>query len=151
MATKRAPRVPGYRLHKPSGQAVVTLGGKDHYLGRHGSDESRAKYQRLVADYARNGFRVPEVGVGEPYRVAELRDEFLTWAERVYRPDRSTARSSARAGRQRCRPGRRAVFATTRPRDSARNSASKPPRPCKPWSKSDRLNTGGGLAWVSPG
>lgn len=85
MATRRAPRVPGYRLHKPSGQAVVTLGGKDHYLGQHGSDESRAKYQRLVAEYARNGFRVPEVRVGEPYRVGELCDEFLTWAEREYR------------------------------------------------------------------
>jgi len=64
MATKRAPRVPGYRLHKPSGQAVVTLGGKDQYLGAHGSDESRAKCQRLVAEYVRNGFRAPEVRVG---------------------------------------------------------------------------------------
>ncbi len=85
MATKRAPRVPGYRLHKPSGQAVVTLAGKDHYLGPHGSDASRAKYQRLVAEYVRNGFRAAVVQVGEPYTVAQLCDEFLTWAEREYR------------------------------------------------------------------
>ena len=26
-------RTPSYRLHKPSGQAVVTLDGRDHYLG----------------------------------------------------------------------------------------------------------------------
>src|SRR5262245_34270412 len=53
--------------------------------GCHGSDKSRGKYQRLVAEYARNGFRVPEVRVGEPYRVGELCDEFLSWAEREYR------------------------------------------------------------------
>ena len=28
-------RVPSYRLHKPSGQAVVTLGGKDFGGTRH--------------------------------------------------------------------------------------------------------------------
>ncbi len=27
-------RVPSYRRHKPSGQAVVTLNGKDIYLGK---------------------------------------------------------------------------------------------------------------------
>ena len=27
-----APRVPSYRRHKPSGQAVVTLNGRDIYL-----------------------------------------------------------------------------------------------------------------------
>jgi integrase len=44
-------RVPSYRCHKPSGQAVVTLDGRDHYLGRHGSAESRRAYDRLVAEY----------------------------------------------------------------------------------------------------
>jgi integrase len=44
-------RVPSYRCHKPSGQAVVTLDGRDHYLGRHGSTESRRAYDRLVAEY----------------------------------------------------------------------------------------------------
>lgn len=85
MATKRAPRVPGYRLHRPSGQAVVTLAGKDHYLGAHESDESHAKYRRLAAEYVRNGFRAAVVQVGEPYTVALLCDEFLNWAEREYR------------------------------------------------------------------
>ena len=42
-------RIPKYRLHKPSGQAVVTVRGKDYYLGRHGSPESRSEYDRLVA------------------------------------------------------------------------------------------------------
>jgi hypothetical protein len=29
-------RTPSYRHHKPSGQAVVTLEGRDIYLGRYG-------------------------------------------------------------------------------------------------------------------
>src|SRR5262249_30396224 len=41
--------IPTYRLHKPTGQAVVTLDGRDHYLGRHGTPASRAVYDRLVA------------------------------------------------------------------------------------------------------
>ncbi len=30
-------RVPKYRLHRPTGQAVVTLNGRDTYLGKHGT------------------------------------------------------------------------------------------------------------------
>lgn len=40
--------VPTYRLHRRSGQAVVTLDGKDNYLGRMGSRESQAKYWKLI-------------------------------------------------------------------------------------------------------
>ena len=50
----RPPRVPSYSLHKPSGQAVVkvAINGKRRsiYLGKHGSDESREAYARIVAD-----------------------------------------------------------------------------------------------------
>jgi hypothetical protein len=38
----RAPRKPSYRLHKRTGQAVVTIDGKDIYLGKHGSRPSKA-------------------------------------------------------------------------------------------------------------
>lgn len=48
-------KVPSYRLHSASGNAVVTLGGRDHYLGRHGSPESRAKYDRLIAEWLAGG------------------------------------------------------------------------------------------------
>jgi len=41
-----APRVPSYRRHKPTGKAVVTLKGRDIYLGKYGSKESRAEYPR---------------------------------------------------------------------------------------------------------
>jgi integrase len=49
-----ATHTPQYRLHKPSGQAVVTIAGKVHYLGKftEGTDsESRQKYNRLLAEW----------------------------------------------------------------------------------------------------
>ncbi|MBL9165832.1 MAG: site-specific integrase [Planctomycetaceae bacterium] len=49
--------LPSYRRHKASGQAVVTLNGKDHYLGPHGSKVSRDQYDRLIAEWLANGRR----------------------------------------------------------------------------------------------
>ena len=45
-------RTPSYRHHKPSGQAVVTLDGRDIYLGRYGTPQSRAELDRLLARVA---------------------------------------------------------------------------------------------------
>jgi integrase len=59
-------RIPSYRLHKPSGQAVVTLAGRDHYLGRHGSPESRREYERLVAEWLVDRHRPTETTSGFP-------------------------------------------------------------------------------------
>jgi hypothetical protein len=60
----RQTQLPTYRLHKPSGQAVVTLDGRDHYLGTHASPESRAKYLRLIRAYLDGEVRIPS-GVAE--------------------------------------------------------------------------------------
>jgi integrase len=46
----RRPRVPSYRRHS-SGQARVTIHGKDHLLGPYGSAESQEAYRRLVAEW----------------------------------------------------------------------------------------------------
>ncbi len=43
---------PKYRHHKASGHAVVTLGGRDYYLGPYNSTGSKAEYNRLIADWA---------------------------------------------------------------------------------------------------
>ncbi|HZN66330.1 MAG TPA: hypothetical protein VFB66_13660 [Tepidisphaeraceae bacterium] len=48
-------QVPSYRLHRQSGQAVVTLSGRDILLGKHGSRESRDKYNRFAAEWLANG------------------------------------------------------------------------------------------------
>ena len=44
----RSPGIPSCRLHRPSGQAVVTLAGKSHYLGAHESTHSQTAYKRLI-------------------------------------------------------------------------------------------------------
>lgn len=38
----KRPRIPKYSLHKPSGRARVILNGRHIFLGKYGSDESRA-------------------------------------------------------------------------------------------------------------
>jgi integrase len=48
-------RIPAYRLHRKSGQAIVTLNGRDHYLGPHGTEVSRAEYDRLVTEWLAHG------------------------------------------------------------------------------------------------
>lgn len=46
----RKPRHPSYRHHKARNCAVVTIHGKDHYLGDYDSDASWEKYHRLMAE-----------------------------------------------------------------------------------------------------
>jgi hypothetical protein len=55
----RTPRTPSLRLHKPSGQAVVTLNGHDHYLGRFGDSEISQKYHALIAEFLANSRTLP--------------------------------------------------------------------------------------------
>lgn len=64
MPTRNSVRVPSYRHHKQSGQAIVTLNfpgrvRKDVPLGKYGSPESHRKYQQVVAEWDQRG-RVPE-------------------------------------------------------------------------------------------
>ena len=50
----RTDRPPSYRLHKARSLAVVTIAGKNHYLGPYGSPESHEKYARLIAEWRAN-------------------------------------------------------------------------------------------------
>jgi integrase len=52
--------IPTYRRHRASGQAVVTLNGTDHYLGRWNSPESKAEYDRLINEWLVRGRQLPE-------------------------------------------------------------------------------------------
>ena len=69
---------PKYRLHKPSGKAVVSIHGRDHYLGQHGTRESRTKYKLLIADlWAKDEELMPIVpSPFEAVRVGLLAVEF---------------------------------------------------------------------------
>ena len=63
MPAKRI-KAPSYRRHKASGQAVVTLDGKDFYLGPHGTKASHTEYDRVVAEWLANGRQLPRSGGG---------------------------------------------------------------------------------------
>lgn len=78
----RIPRTPSYRLHKPTGQAVVTLDGRDCYLGKHGTPESIAEYNRLIVEYISHGRRLS--GAND-LTVAELVVAYVKFADGYYR------------------------------------------------------------------
>lgn len=78
-------RVPAYRLHSPSGQAVVSLCGRDVYLGVHGSAASRSAYDRAVAEWLARGRSAPPAAEGGELLVAELLLAYWRDAERQYR------------------------------------------------------------------
>lgn len=74
---------PAYTFHKPTGQARVRIDGKDHYLGLHGSPESRDRYDELIRNWQlRQSVDVCTITLGE------LSLRFDEWARRYYRhPD----------------------------------------------------------------
>lgn len=72
-------RLPKYSKHSASGQAVVSIGGKDHYLGPFGSAGSRKKYDQLIREYLAAGRTVTR----QP-TVTELIAAFWKHAERYY-------------------------------------------------------------------
>lgn len=59
-------RVPKYRLHKGSGQALVQINGRRIYLGKHGTKESKEKYRRLVAEWLAAAKEPRQTGVAPP-------------------------------------------------------------------------------------
>jgi integrase len=77
-------RLPCYRKHKPSGQAVVTIDGKDHYLGLHGTKTSLEEYDRLVGEWQANGRCLNQT---ESITVTELCAAYLRFAKVYYRKD----------------------------------------------------------------
>lgn len=77
--------LPKYRKHRASGQAVVTLSGKDHYLGRYGTKASEREYDRLIGEWLAAGRRlvVTEEEVGPT--IAVLSASYWKFAQQHYR------------------------------------------------------------------
>lgn len=77
-------RIPSYRLHRSSGQAVVTISGIDYYLGRHGTKASEREYDRLVSEWLESG-RSPSFGAAaSELSIAELLLGYLKHAKDYY-------------------------------------------------------------------
>jgi integrase len=79
-----ASRVPKYRRHKPTGQAVVTLDGRDIYLGRWNTKASRTEYDRLIGEWLASGRCLPYRGADGGLTVAEVALRFWRFAKTYY-------------------------------------------------------------------
>ena len=86
MPRKPSNRIPKYRHHKPSGQAVVTLDGRDVYLGAYTDAASRQRYERVVGEWLANGRQLSIQQTDEdPLTVDELLAAFWRHAQVHYR------------------------------------------------------------------
>ena len=75
--------VPKYSKHKASGQAVVTIGGTDHYLGPHGTKASLIEYDRLIGEWISAG-RPSSVATASDITIAELCRRYKVFIEHYY-------------------------------------------------------------------
>jgi integrase len=108
---------PKYRHHKPSGRAVVTLDGHDHYLGKWQSPESRQEYDRLIAEWLTNGRRSPvKAGSSQGVSVNEMILAFWNHAEQHYRHRDGTPTSEVNEFRLSLKPLRE-LYGHTAARD----------------------------------
>jgi len=80
--------MPKYSQHKPWGKAVVTLSGREFYLGRFESRASREEYDRRIAEWLANGRHLqPEHEDRPAISMMELLLAYVKHAEVYYRKD----------------------------------------------------------------
>jgi integrase len=104
--------IPAYRLHKQSGQAVVTLPDgfgrrRDILLGKYGTPESRKEYARVLAEWESNGRRLPQPVATSDITVNELvlgywkhAIDYYGWAKDPKRGDKISLRHALRVVRK---------------------------------------------------
>ena len=83
-------RTPSYCLHRASGQAVDPHDGKDHYLGKYDTPDSRAEYDRLIAEWLGNGRSLAASTTAAGLSVNEVILGFWRHAEQHYRREDPT-------------------------------------------------------------
>ncbi|MDZ4852867.1 MAG: hypothetical protein SGI77_26570 [Pirellulaceae bacterium] len=80
--------VPKYRKHRATGQALVTINGRDHYLGPHGTKASHREYDRLINQWIASN-RSPIYGLSpelsEEPKLTDLMNAYRKWADKYYR------------------------------------------------------------------
>ena len=81
---KLTKKLPSYRLHKRSGQAIVNLSGKDIYLGPHGTKTSKAEYDRVIGEWLANGRILPESKSSKPTKISDLMFAYWKFAKGFY-------------------------------------------------------------------
>ena len=87
MENRTMPRLshalPKYRKHRGSGQAVVTLNGRDFYLGPHGTKASKIEYDRFIGEWLAND-RNPLHVTSQDILVIELCLRYWKFAKGYY-------------------------------------------------------------------
>ena len=96
---RRSSRIPVYCLHKASGQAVVRLDGRDHYLGPHDTEESRERYAALIAEWLTHKHSGDHLSVTPDLNLTlnELLAAYLRYADRYYATATTCAGGTPRA------------------------------------------------------
>jgi integrase len=82
---KASGTTPKYCKHKASGQAVVTLSGKDFYLGPHGTAVSKREYDRLVGEWMAAGRSLPNDDARTEPTITEICLDYIRKADQYYR------------------------------------------------------------------
>lgn len=79
-------RVPKYRLHKPSGQALVEIRGQRIYLGKFDSSESRERYHRIICELLKPGVETQVISANplQQITVSELILGYFQYARQYY-------------------------------------------------------------------
>jgi integrase len=62
----RPKSTPSYCLHANSGHAFTKIEGRQYWLGKHGTPESKAKFDRIVGEWFTNGHQAPTAATGGP-------------------------------------------------------------------------------------
>lgn len=108
----RRNHVPTYRLHKQSGQAIVTLpdgfgGRRDILLGTYGTAESRKEYARVLTEWETNGRRLPTTTTTPDITINELVlaywkhcQDYYGWKQEPKRGDRASLKDALRVVRK---------------------------------------------------
>lgn len=78
---------PSYRHHKASGQAIVTISGKDHYLGPWNTKASLAEYDRVIAEWLAAGRPSTQRAPEHTSTVSTIVSAFWKWAKQHYVKD----------------------------------------------------------------
>src|SRR5262245_39172552 len=110
----KKPRVPSYRLHRGSGQAVVVLDGRSIYLGKWNTPASHALYERTIAEWMANRSCAPDSPQNSqraadplPLVINEMILAFWQHAEKHYRHADGTPTGELDNFRDALRPLRR--------------------------------------------
>ncbi len=80
------PKIPKYRLHRPSGRAVMTIAGRDVYLGARGSAASKAEYRRRLGEYLASGGLAHASGGQSELTIIEIIAAYWQYICGAYKP-----------------------------------------------------------------